>query len=223
MNKENYLDPKLFGQDKYSNSFSKPVAQLHEFYLSGPVLDAEEYIDWFDTIRNASAVDTIRIYINSPGGDLYTTLQFLRVMSDTEATVVTSVEGACMSAATMIFLHGHMQEVTPHSLFMFHNYSAGTFGKGGEMYDQLQFERKWSENFMREVYADFLTEDEIQSMLHNKDIWMDSEEVVKRLTALQKQRDKDARAESKAKAAQRLKQKNKQWVVMQRGWSCDWP
>jgi ATP-dependent protease ClpP protease subunit len=207
MNKENYLDPKLFGQDKYSNSFSKPVAQLHEFYLSGPVLDAEEYIDWFDTIRNASAVDTIRIYINSPGGDLYTTLQFLRVMSDTEATVVTSVEGACMSAATMIFLHGHMQEVTPHSLFMFHNYSAGTFGKGGEMYDQLQFERKWSENFMREVYADFLTEDEIQSMLNNKDIWMDSEEVVKRLTALQKQRDKDARAESKAKADTKAKAK----------------
>lgn len=192
MQKTNLLDPKLWQQDKYSNSFSKPVAQLHEFYLSGPVLDPEEYIDWFDTIRNASSVDTVRLYINSPGGDLYTTLQFLRVMSDTEATVITSVEGACMSAATMIFLHGHMQEVTPHSLFMFHNYSAGTFGKGGEMYDQLQFERKWSENFMREVYADFLTEEEIQSMLHNKDIWMDSEEVVKRLTSLQKKREAEA-------------------------------
>lgn len=192
MNKTNLLDPKLFQTEKFGNSFSKPVAQLHEFYLSGPVLDAEEYIDWFDTIRNASAVDTVRIYINSPGGDLYTTLQFLRVMSDTEATVITSVEGACMSAATMIFLHGHMQEVTPHSLFMFHNYSAGTFGKGGEMYDQLQFERAWSENFMREVYADFLSEEEIQSMLHNKDIWMDSEEVVKRLTALQKKREETA-------------------------------
>ena len=197
MKKNNILDPKLFQQDKYSNSFSKPVAQLHEFYLSGPVLDAEEYIDWFDCIRNASSVDTIRIYINSPGGDLYTTLQFLRVMSDTEATVVTSVEGACMSAATMIFLHGHMQEVTPHSLFMFHNYSAGTFGKGGEMYDQLQFERRWSENFMTEVYADFLTPEEIQSMLNNKDIWMDSEEVVKRLTELQKKREAEAEAEAK--------------------------
>jgi hypothetical protein len=60
---------------------------------------------------------------------------------------------------------------------------------------------------MREVYADFLTEDEIQSMLNNKDIWMDSEEVVKRLTALQKQRDKDARAESKAKADTKAKAK----------------
>jgi ATP-dependent protease ClpP protease subunit len=193
MNKDNYIDPKLFGQDKYSNSFSKPVAQLHEFYLSGPVLDAEEYIEWFDTIRNASEIDTIRIYINSPGGDLYTTLQFLRVMSDTPATIVTSVEGACMSAATMIFLHGHTHEITPHSLFMFHNYSAGTFGKGGEMYDQLQFERRWSENFMRAVYRDFLAEDEIQSMLNNRDIWMTSDEVAQRLEKLQEARAKQAK------------------------------
>ena len=192
MNKDNYLDPKLFQQDKYPNSFSKPVAQLHEFYLSGPVLDAEEYIEWFDCIRNASEIDTIRIYINSPGGDLYTTLQFLRVMSDTDATIVTSVEGACMSAATMIFLHGHTHEITPHSLFMFHNYSAGTFGKGGEMYDQLQFERKWSENFMGAVYKDFLTTEEISSMLHNKDIWMTSDEVAQRLEKLQAARAQEA-------------------------------
>lgn len=193
--KSNILDPKLFQSDKYSNNFTKPVAHVHEFYLSGPIQDAEEYIEWFDIIRNASATDTIRIYINSPGGDLFTTLQFLRVMSDTQATVVCSVEGACMSAATMIFLHGHSQEVTPHSLFMFHNYSAGTFGKGGEMYDQLQFERTWSENFMTEVYSDFLTREEISSMLHNKDIWMGSEEVVKRLQAMQTKREALAKAE----------------------------
>ena len=190
--KSNFLDPKMFQPDGFTNKFTKPVAHVHEFYLTGAIEDAENYIEWFDIIRNASAVDTVRIYINSPGGDLFTTLQFLRVMSDTEATVVCSVEGACMSAATMIFLHGHSQEVTPHSLFMFHNYSAGTFGKGGEMYDQLQFERNWSENFLTEVYAEFLTTQEIQSMLHNKDIWMDSNEVVRRLQAMQKAREAEA-------------------------------
>jgi ATP-dependent protease ClpP protease subunit len=182
--KTNILDPKLFETDKNGNSFSKSIGRLYEFYLSGEICEPQEYIEWFDTIRNATSADTVRIYINSGGGDLYTTLQFLRVMGETEATIVTSVEGACMSAATMIFLHGHQQEVTPHSLFMFHNYSAGVFGKGGEMYDQLQFERRWSENFMREVYADFLTHEEIDSMLHNKDIWMTSDEVVKRLSAV---------------------------------------
>jgi ATP-dependent protease ClpP protease subunit len=114
-------------------------------------------------------------------------------MSDTEATVTTSVEGACMSAATMIFLHGHTQEVTPHSLFMFHDYSSGTFGKGGEQYDQIQFERGWSRKFLTEVYAGFLTDIEIESMMHNKDIWMDSEEVVKRLTTMTKKREAETK------------------------------
>ena len=182
--KTNILDPKLFETEKNGNNFQKTVARLYEFYLSGEIAEPEEYIEWFDTIRNATSADTIRIYINSGGGDLYTTLQFLRVMGETEATIITSVEGACMSAATMIFLHGHQQEVTPHSLFMFHNYSAGVFGKGGEMYDQLQFERRWSENFMNEVYAGFLTHQEIASMLNNKDIWMTSDEVVERLNNL---------------------------------------
>ena len=170
--------------DTGKGSFSKVIGNLYEFYLSGEIEEASEYTEWFDTIRNARSTDTIKIYINSGGGDLYTALQFLRVMSETQAHVITSVEGACMSAATMIFLHGDEFEVTPHSLFMFHNYSAGVFGKGGEMFDQLQFERAWSENFLSEVYKDFLTPEEIQSMLHNKDIWMTSEQVMARIDLL---------------------------------------
>lgn len=197
MNKHNLFDPKLLQLDG-GNRFTKPVAQVHEFYLSGPIGDPEEYIEWFDVIRNAGSHDTVRLYINSPGGDLYTTLQFLRVMSDTDATIVTSVEGACMSAATMIFLHGHVQEVTPHSLFMFHDYSSGTFGKGGEQYDQIQFERAWSKQFMSEVYRDFLTEAEIESMMHNKDIWMGHTEVVARLERLQAKRIEQAKNKTAA-------------------------
>jgi len=87
-----------------------------------------------------------------------------------------------MSAATMVFLCADKFEVTPHSVFMFHNYSGGTIGKGGEMIDQLQHERKWSERLMREIYSGFLTQEEIKSMLDNKDFWMDGEEVVKRLS-----------------------------------------
>lgn len=196
MNKINIIDPKLFGAGEFTNRFSKSVSHLYEFYLSGPVLDAEEYIDWFDTIRNANKTDQVRIYINSPGGDLYTTLQFLRVMGESDAHITCSVEGACMSAATMIFLHGDAFEITPHSLFMFHNYSAGTFGKGGEMYDQLHFERKWSKSFMQEVYRDFLSEAEIDSMLDNKDIWMTSEEVATRLETLSKAREAEQQESS---------------------------
>jgi ATP-dependent protease ClpP protease subunit len=157
-------------------SFSKSLARQHSFYLSGEVLEPEEYIEWFDTIRNCGSDDEVIIHINSMGGNVDTAIQFIRVLSETAATVTTSVEGSCMSAATMIFLSGHCFQITPFSLFMFHNYSGGTFGKGGEMYDNVVFERNWSTKFLHYIYKDFLTEAEIKQILDNKDIWMDHEE-----------------------------------------------
>lgn len=167
----------------HSNGYfpSKAVAQVHEFYLTGTIEEPENYLEWFDTIRHAGEHDLVKIYINSYGGDLFTAIQFMRVLADTEATVVCSVEGACMSAATMIFMCADQFEVTPHSVFMFHNYSGGAIGKGGEMIDQLLHERKWSERLMNEVYKDFMSDAEIKSMLENKDMWMDGEDVVVRM------------------------------------------
>lgn len=171
-------------QQKQKDYFAdRAVARVHEFYLSGTIGSADEYVDWFDIIRHASENDVVKVYINSYGGDLFTAIQFMRALGETSATVAVSVEGACMSAATMVFLTADMFEVSAHSMFMFHNYSGGTFGKGGEMLDQLQHERAWSEKLLREVYSDFLTDKEINSMLDNKDLWMDGDEVVKRLKA----------------------------------------
>lgn len=169
----------------HSNGYFPPksVAEVHEFYLTGEITTADDYIEWFDAIRHAKETDLVKIYINSYGGDLFTAIQFMRVLADTDATVIASVEGACMSAATMIFMCADSYEVTPHSIFMFHNYSGGTIGKGGEMIDQLQHERKWSERLLKEIYQDFMSEEEIESMLSNKDLWMDGEEVVKRIQA----------------------------------------
>jgi|TARA_B110000967_G_C18762252_1_gene498496 ATP-dependent protease ClpP protease subunit len=182
-----------------SRIISKNAVNIHEFYLSGDIESSEDYIDWFDIIRSASPNDILKFYINSSGGDLFTAIQFLRVLSDTDATISVSVEGACMSAATLIFLCGHQFEVSPHSMFMFHNYSSGVMGKGGEMYDRLSHEKEWSEKLLRDVYVDFLTEKEITSILDNKDIWMDGEQCVKRLQKKVKAMEKKAAKRAKSK------------------------
>lgn len=182
----------LTGGEKKRNYFHhRPVANIHEFYLVGEIKRAEEYIDWFDIIRNAGKNDVVNIHINSYGGDLFTAIQMIRVLGECEGTVICSVEGACMSAATMVFLCADGFEVSGHSMFMFHNYSGGTIGKGGEMYDNIVHERKWSEKLLREIYNNFLTEDEIVSVLNNKDIWMDGDEVIKRLESMKEKVNED--------------------------------
>ena len=165
-------------KDRFIN---KPIGNVSDYYLSGYLNKPEDYIEWFDHIRNALSTDVIIFHINCFGGDLYTAIQFIRVMNECEATIVASIEGACMSAATMIFLQADEVEVSKHSAFMFHNYSGGTIGKGGEMIDQLTYERSWSENLLKDVYVDFLTQKEIESMLNGKDLWMNSDEVLHRL------------------------------------------
>lgn len=186
---------------------NKPVANLHTFYLSGSIDGPEEYIGWFEIMRNAGETDIIQIHINSPGGDLFTAIQFMRAIADTPAHVVCSVEGACMSAATMIFLCADTFEVSEHSMFMFHNYSSATFGKGGEMFDNIIHERKWSEHLLKRVYSDFLTVPEISSLLDNKDIWMDGEEVLKRLKVRYEKTTKDVKKATKNAPVQNTNKK----------------
>ncbi len=164
------------------NAFTdRPLSKVHKFYLSGEIKAPSEYISWFETIRSSSENDVVVIHINSYGGDLFTAIQFMRTFAETKANIVASVEGACMSAATIIFLAAKHWEISNHSMFMFYNYSSGSFGKGGEMYDNIIHGREWSKKLWKDVYGGFLSDAEITSILDNKDIWMTGEEVTKRI------------------------------------------
>jgi len=164
-----------------ATSFAGSYGNIYEYYISGEIESGEEYTEWFHQIRSATGADIIKLHINSVGGDLFTAIQFVHILAETEAQIHVHVEGACMSAATLLFLMGHEYEISPHAMFMIHNYSSATIGKGGEMYDNVVHERKWSENLLQDAYAGFLTQDEIKAVLDNKDIWMDSTEAIERL------------------------------------------
>jgi ATP-dependent protease ClpP protease subunit len=172
--------------------------RILDFYILGEIEHPEEYADWFDTIRNCGLNDIVRIHFNSQGGDLFTAIQFMRVLRECQGMTIASAEGACMSAATLIFLSCDSFEVSAHTSFMIHNYSGGTFGKGGEMMDQLTFESKWAETLFNDAYTGFLTPSEITSVLKGQDMWMSADQVIERLNArqeLKKAAEEAAKAE----------------------------
>lgn len=186
----------------------RPLSSIYDLYLSGDITSPDQYIEWFDLIRGCGPHDVIRLYINSGGGDVFTAIQFRSAMALSQATILVEVEGACMSAATMIMLASDSIEVADDSMFMFHNYSGGCFGKGGEMYDNIIHERQWSEKLLRNVYEHFLDDDEITQILASKDIWMDASEVRDRLKLrgeileeIEKAREAEEAAKAKAEEA----------------------
>lgn len=187
-----------------TNSYThRALASMHEFYLLGEVKGPDEYTGWFDIIRNCGEHDIVKLHINSEGGNLLTAIQFLRVLNDCPGRVITSVEGSCMSAATMIFLCADEFEISPHSIFMFHNYSTILAGSGGELYKAVMHNVKWTTELMREVYDGILTEKEIDSISGPNDgtIYMDGKEVENRIKLkveqLQKELEEKAIAEAR--------------------------
>lgn len=177
---ENEEGPPILGGAIYGN---KVLARRHDFYLCGHIGDPAAYTMWFEILRGMEGNDLAYIRINSEGGNAFTALQLVRAIHECRGTVVCSVEGMCMSAATLIFLSGTMCEVMDHSIFMFHNYSGMVVGKGSEMFDQVNHSQKWITRLLNTMYKDFLTELEISDILSGKNQWMDAEEVVTRLKA----------------------------------------
>ena len=168
-------------KNQLQNAYQRPVANIYDLYLTGAIGDAKDYQDWNQMMRAASEHDVVYLHINSNGGEIFTAIQLMRTMQETQATVVASVEGMCMSAATLLFLTADVCEVSEHSHFMFHTYSSGNWGKGSDQLANVMADDKWARHLFNTVYKGFLDPKEMSAMIDGKDLWMNPAEVGKRL------------------------------------------
>ena len=168
-------------KNQLQNAYQRPVANIYDLYLTGAIGDAKDYQDWNQMMRSATENDVVYIHINSNGGEIFTAIQLMRTMQETQATVIASVEGMCMSAATLLFLTADVCEVSEHSHFMFHTYSSGNWGKGSEQLANVMADDKWARHLFNTVYKGFLDPKEMESMIDGKDLWMNPAEGGKRL------------------------------------------
>ncbi|BEV73523.1 MULTISPECIES: ATP-dependent Clp protease proteolytic subunit [unclassified Paludibacterium] len=165
---------------------SQGIARQISFYLSGEIGDPIHYTDLLYTLRSASQTDLILLHLNSPGGNFDTGLQIINNIAASDAHVMTVLEARAYSMAALIFLAGDELIVHDTCQLMFHNYSSALIGKGNEQQAQVGAVSKWFEKVMRHVCRPFLADEEIGRILHGEDIWMDTDEIRRRLTHLQK-------------------------------------
>ena len=169
-------------QNKIKNYFHNiPIGHVHEFYLCGEILGPENYIDWFQIIRRAPETDIVVIHINSHGGRLDTFFQFVKCIKEARATIHGSIEGNAFSAAADLFLACESHEIDENSSFMVHTYSGGSAGKSHEMELEHEYVRRNWKRHVQEKYKSFLSSKEIGDLLDGKDIWLDPDDVMKRL------------------------------------------
>lgn len=175
--------------------------QVHnqiDIYITGEIGNSEKYLPAYHTLVSASHDDIVYLHINSEGGNADTAIQFRHSIQNCPAMVVGVVQGTCMSAASMILLACDSFVVADFSILMCHNYRGISAGKGSEMFDQITFTRKWSEDMVRDIYRGFLSEEEIVQVMDGKDIWMDHHEARARLQKFLELREEEDKEEAKS-------------------------
>lgn len=149
----------------------------YSVYINQGIFMSEDLHRLLDLLRNASKDDIFKFYINSPGGRMDTTLSILSAMDECKAKIITIADGKVASAATFIFLAGDEYEIYDFSYFMFHQYSGGVRGKGGEMKERVEFTFDHYEKFFRHYYGSLFSNKDIKKMLNGKDKWIGKEEM----------------------------------------------
>lgn len=183
---------------KYIPEVKKPVDRARQIYQVTPKYRIYTvYIEKFkefkrglhavlNELRAASPDDVLELRINSAGGLVNEGKQFYNLIQEKfYGRSVAYLDNRGYSMGAVLFCMAQRRVIYSYSDIMFHNYSAGFSGKGGEILSRVEHKDKILIKFFRSVIVEkgFLTPDEFENMLIGKDYWMDAEEMCRRKIA----------------------------------------
>ena len=149
-------------------------------YLTEGIEAPSVYNELCHKLRGLSTRDEVHLHINNGGGVIDSMVMIVDAINSCEAEVHVHLSGSVCSAATFPVMYADVLHVAPFTHFMIHNYSGGFGGKGKEAKDQMDFVNEEIGKTFKTIYKGFLTDEEIEKVIDDKDKWMGSEEVLER-------------------------------------------
>ena len=117
----------------------------------------------------------IYLHINSFGGSVFSAFSVIDTIKNMKVPVVSIIEGAAASAATLISVMCDYKIIYQTSYMLIHQLSSGTWGKMNELEDEME-NLKELMNSIRKIYKENtnITDGEINEILRH-DLWWNSE------------------------------------------------
>ncbi len=137
----------------------------------------------FNELRDAKKGDYLEFMINSGGGFIQEGMQFFNIILEKfPGRTVAYLDNYGYSMGAMLFSMANKRIIYPYSDFMYHNYSGGAVGKGGDIKARIDHTHERLNKFFHDIIVKqgFLSEDEFQKMLVGQDYWMEAKELCKR-------------------------------------------
>lgn len=174
--------------EPYCVNITEETSREVSIRISQPIESSLHHDSVCHLLESLNPGDTVRMYINSPGGEINAGLALISAMARSPAHITTILNPEACSMGALLFLAGDAFEVPPFSRLMFHNYSSGGGGrsKGNEQIAEVQSSQKWFEQLMTDICYPFLSKAELRSILEGKDLWLLADDIIPRLEAVTK-------------------------------------
>lgn len=156
---------------------------LNEWYGDKITVTAKAFVD--DLAKIPDSVKTLRVHINSPGGDVFGALNIANALRDQRVTkgrkVETIVDGLAASAASIIAMAGSPVRMSDNGLLMIHDAWTRAAGNAAEM-------RKVADELDKIRDGSIVPTYQWHTKLESKDIvslmaaetWMDADEALEK-------------------------------------------
>lgn len=148
------------------------ISQHVQYCLYDDISDFGTYDDFFEEMALLTERDKATIRINSGGGRIDVGHMIVQAIQESRAHVTCVVAHASYSMASVIALAGDELVMKPHSLLMFHNYSTGMGGKGGELVQGILSSDEYIKQIMNSICSPFLTQKELTQIGQDQDIYV---------------------------------------------------
>ncbi|WP_349043588.1 ATP-dependent Clp protease proteolytic subunit [Brucella melitensis] len=182
MTKKKEEKTNLFHTVRQSNEYT--------FFFDEELGSPDEYRDLSMILMQAGEDDEINLMINGPGGYVDTAAQLSNLIANCRGTVIGHLLGPSASAYCTIFLSCHGWVVHPHATLMGHTFSGGFCEKGQEIKKAYESYNQFVEDMMLDIYYPFFSIEEIEAMVkENKNIYLNSKEINKRIETLADHRE----------------------------------
>lgn len=131
-------------------------------------------------IEEARAGDTVEIKVNSNGGDTQSAqaiyVALLKTLAKTKAIIINAY-----SAGSIVAMACDEIEPTPFCTMMIHNASTWGGGKLGDLAGRASFMNDYFGEWYQQLYAGFLSEDELKDIIKGQDFWLKEPQIRERL------------------------------------------
>lgn len=150
-------------------------------YITEMIGEASYYNELIHKLYNAQDHEKFNLIINTPGGVVDAGLAIRNAIMASKAFVTAKITGSVASAGTMITLACDDLDIEPNVSFMCHEISmSGVSGKFSDIHTMQEFYKAHFAQMSKDIYKDFLSEEELTQMHSGKELWLNGEDVQQR-------------------------------------------